>query len=184
LGQLHYETAMKSATIGRPGSDEHAQFYAKYVTRVPDGDLVGQLREQLIETATMLRAVPADRANFAYAPGKWSIKEVIGHMIDVERVMSYRAVRFARNDKTELPGFDENLWAANANLGERTIDDLVDELEVVRAATIHFAKHLSDEEQTRRGKANGQEVTVRALMYIIAGHERHHAALLRERYLA
>jgi len=175
---------MNSTTIGRPAADEHAEFYTKYVTRVPDGDLVGQLREQLIETATMLRGIPADRADFAYAPGKWSVKEVIGHMIDVERVMSYRAVRFARNDKTELPGFDENWWAANANFGARTIDDLVDELEVVRAATIHFAKHLTAEEQTRRGKANGQEVTVRALMYIIAGHERHHAALLRERYLA
>jgi hypothetical protein len=98
--------------------------------------------------------------------------------------MAYRGVRFARNDKTELPGFDENLWAANANFGARTIGDLVDELEVVRAATIHFAKHLSAEEQMRRGKANGQEVSVRALMYIIAGHERHHAALLRERYLS
>ncbi len=175
---------MSTTTIGRPAADEHAQFYAKYVTRVPEGDLVGQLREQLMETATMLRAVPTDRADFAYAPGKWSIKEVIGHMIDVERVMAYRAVRFARNDKTELPGFDENLWAANANFAGRSIDDLVDELEVVRAATIHFAKHLSVEEQTRRGKANGQEVSVRALIYIIAGHERHHTALLRERYLS
>ena len=133
---------MNSTTIGRPAADEHAEFYTKYVTRVPDGDLVGQLREQLIETATMLRGIPADRADFAYAPGKWSVKEVIGHMIDVERVMSYRAVRFARNDKTELPGFDENWWAANANFGARTIDDLVDELEVVRAATYHAAETL------------------------------------------
>jgi len=98
--------------------------------------------------------------------------------------MAYRAVRFARNDKTELPGFDENLWAANANFGRRAIGDLVDELEVVRSATIQFAKNLSVEEQLRRGMANGQEVSVRALMYIIAGHERHHVALLRDRYLS
>src|SRR6185369_8307492 len=97
---------------------------------------------------------------------KWSVKEVIGHMIDVERVMSYRAGRFARNDKTELPGCDENWWAANANFGARTIDALVDELEVVRAATIHFAQHLTGDEPPRRGKANGREVTVRALMYL------------------
>jgi DinB superfamily len=170
--------------IGRPAADEHAQFYAKYVTRVPDGDLVRQLREQSAETAALLRAVPADRADFAYEPGKWTIKEVIGHMADVERVMAYRAVRFARNDKTELPGFDENLWAANANFGRRPIGDLIDELEVVRSATIEFAKNLSVEEQLRRGRANGQEVSVRALMYIIAGHERHHVALLRDRYLS
>jgi uncharacterized damage-inducible protein DinB len=175
---------MSTVTIGRPAADEHSSFYAKYVRRVPDGDLVGQMREQMLDTATLLRSVPEERGDFAYAPGKWTVKEVIGHMIDVERVMAYRAVRFARNDKTEVPGFDENLWAANANSGARTIGDLVDELEVVRAATIHFAKHLSAEEQTRRGKANGQEVSVRALMYIIAGHERHHAALLRERYLS
>jgi uncharacterized damage-inducible protein DinB len=175
---------MSTVTIGRPAADEHSAFYGKYVARVPDGDLVGQLGEQVSETAALLRSVPEERADFAYAPGKWTVKEVIGHMIDVERVMAYRAVRFARNDTTELPGFDENLWAANAKFGARTIGDLIDELEVVRAATIHFAKHLSAEEQTRRGKANGQEVSVRALMYIIAGHERHHAALLRERYLS
>ena len=175
---------MSTLTIGRPAADEHSPYYGKYIVRVPDGDLVEQLREQFVETTALLRNVPESRANHAYAPGKWSIKSVVGHIADVERVMAYRALRFARNDKTELPGFDENLWAANANFGARTIDDLVDELEVVRAATIHFAKHLSAEEQTRRGKANGREITVRALMYIIAGHERHHAALLRERYLA
>jgi len=175
---------MNSEVIGRPAADEYAPYYEKYVSKVPDGNLVGQLKEQLLETAALLHRVPADRADFAYAPGKWTIKEVIGHMVDVERVMSYRALWFARNDKSDLPGFDENQWAANANFGDRTIDDLVEELEVVRGATIHFAQHLSAEEQERRGKANGQEVSVRALMYIIAGHERHHAALLRERYLS
>jgi uncharacterized damage-inducible protein DinB len=175
---------MSSDTIQRPSADEYAPYYEKYVSRVPDGDLVGQLREQLMDTAALLQRVPANRADFAYAPGKWSIKEVVGHIVDVERVMSYRALRFARNDKTDLPGFDENQWAANANFRERTIDDLVAELEVVRSATIHLARHLSAEELERRGKANGQEVSVRALMYIIAGHERHHAALLRERYLS
>jgi uncharacterized damage-inducible protein DinB len=175
---------MNSVSIARPAADEHSAYYAKYIARVPDGNLVEQLREQIVDTSALLRGVPADRADFAYAPGKWSIKQVVGHLIDVERVMTHRALRFARNDTTELPGFDENLWVENANFAARTIGDLVEEFEVVRSSTIQFARHLSAEEQARRGKANGQEVSVRALMYIIAGHERHHAALLRERYLS
>ena len=170
--------------IGRPNADEHDPYYGKYIAHVPDGDLVSGLRNQLIEVVELLRGLPADKADFAYAPGKWTVKEVVGHMMDVERVMAYRALRFARNDKTDLPGFDENQWAADASFRERTLDDLVEELEAVRGATIHFAKHLNTEEQTRRGKANGKEISVRALMYIIAGHERHHVALLRERYLS
>lgn len=173
---------MSTATINRPQPTEHAPYYSKYVTAVPDGDVVSLLREQSMETVALLRDVSPERANFAYAPGKWSIKEVVGHMIDVERVMSYRALRFARNDATDLPGFDENGYVANANFAERTLGDLLEELQVVRAATIHFVKHLDAAAIDRRGKANGQDVTVRALVYIIAGHERHHAALLRERY--
>src|SRR4051794_16663508 len=123
---------MRTVTMGRPQSGEYAPYFDRYISKVPDGSLVEQLREQLTETAALLRGVPADRADYAYAPGKWTIKEVIGHMIDVERVMSYRALRCARNDKTDLPGFDENQWAENASFQTRTIDDLVEELEVVR----------------------------------------------------
>ena len=173
---------MNTLTIGRPAADEHHEYYARYISRVPDGDLLDLLRQQVIETATALRAVPESRGDFAYAPGKWSIKKVIGHMSDVERVMSYRALTFARNDKTPLPGFDENQWAEDFDTNGRTLADLIDEFEVVRSNTIHFAKHLTSEEQARRGKANGQTVSVRALLYIIAGHERHHLGLLRERY--
>jgi uncharacterized damage-inducible protein DinB len=173
---------MNTLTIGRPAADEHAEYYARYISRVPDGDLLDLLRQQLTETVTALRGVPESRGDYAYAPGKWSIKTVIGHMSDVERVMFYRALTFARNDKTELPGFDENQWAADFDTKNRTLADLVEEFEVVRSGTIQFAKHLTSEEQGRRGKANGQEVSVRALLYIIAGHERHHLGLLRERY--
>jgi hypothetical protein len=104
-------------------------------------------------------------------------------MIDVERVMSYRALRFAHNDATELPGFEENDWVANSNFAARTLSDLADEYEAVRAATVHFAKHLDADALVRRGTANGQGLSVRALLYIIAGHELHHIALVRERYL-
>jgi uncharacterized damage-inducible protein DinB len=175
---------MSTVTIGRPAADEHSAYFGRYIARVPDGNLVEQLREQLADTVSLLRSVPESRANYAYAPGKWSIKGVVQHIIDVERVMAYRALRFARNDKTELPGFDENQWAESANADVRTLGDLLAELEVVRESTIQFAKHLSAEAQERRAKANGQEMSVRALLYIIAGHERHHAALLRERYLS
>jgi hypothetical protein len=174
---------MNTTTIQRPLADEHAPYYGKYIARVPDGDLVLLLRDQLMDTVALLRGVSPDRADFAYGPGKWSIKEVVGHMIDVERVMSYRALRFARNDATELPGFDENSWAVAAGSASRTLGDLLEEFQVVRSATIHLAKHLSADALARRGSANGQQVSVRALFYIIAGHERHHAELLRERYL-
>jgi hypothetical protein len=173
-----------TTTIERPQTDEHSPYYSKYIDRVPDGDLVSLLREQLMETVALLRDVSPAQAEYAYAPGKWSIKEVVGHMIDTERVMSYRALRIARNDKTDLPGFDENVFVANANFGSRTLGDLLEEFQVVRAATIHLAKHLDAEAAMRRGSANGHVVTPRALLYIIAGHERHHGALLRERYLS
>jgi len=173
---------VNTLTIGRPAADEHHEYYARYISRVPDGDLVDLLRQQLLETVRALRSVPEARGDFAYAPDKWSIKTVIGHISDVERVMFYRALTFARNDKTDLPGFDENQWAEDFPTADRTLADLIDEFESVRNATIQFAKHLTSKEQERRGKANGQAVSVRALLYIIAGHERHHLGLLRERY--
>jgi uncharacterized damage-inducible protein DinB len=175
--------ATATPTIARPKSDEHSAFYGRYIERVPEGDIVSILREQIGATSGLLRNVPAERADFAYGPGKWTIKQVVGHMIDVERVMSYRALRFSHNDATELPGFDENAWVVNSNFAQRTLPDLVDEYAAVRAATIHFAKHVSADASMRRGTANGQGLTVRALLYIIAGHELHHGALLRERYL-
>jgi hypothetical protein len=176
-------TTTAPITIPRPEPGEYLEYYGKYIVRVPDGDLISILREQLMDSVALLRGVSAEKADYAYGPGKWTIKEVVGHMIDVERVMAYRALRFARNDKTDLPGFDENAWVPNANFGARTLGDLLEEFQVVRASTIHFAKHLDDEMLKRRGSANGAAVTVRALLYIIAGHERHHVALLKERYL-
>jgi hypothetical protein len=170
-------------TTARPQADEHSAYYARYIERVPEGDVISILRDQVANTAALLRNAPSDRADFAYAPGKWTLKQVAGHMIDVERVMSYRALRFSRNDATELPGFEENDWVANANFRDRSLADLVDEYEAVRAATVHFAKHLDANVLMRRGTANGQGVSVRALLYIIAGHELHHLALIRERYL-
>jgi hypothetical protein len=173
---------MSAISIARPQADEHSPYYSKYISLVPQGDLVSMLREQLMGTVALLGNV-GDRADFAYAPGKWTVKEVIGHLSDTERIMSYRALRIARADTTNLAGFDENAFVANANFGRRAIADLVEEFQVVRAATIHLAKGLDAEELARRGSANGHEITARALFYIIAGHERHHVGLLREKYL-
>ena len=172
---------MTTIPIARPGADEHSAYFGKYVERVPEGDLMALLREQIVETAALLRRT-RDRADFAYAPGKWSVKQVVGHLADVERVMAYRALWIARNDQTPLPGFDENAWVDNANFGSRTLDDLVDEFEVVRASTVQLAGHLDPDAFARRGTSNGNPMSVRALLYIIAGHERHHVALFRERY--
>lgn len=173
---------MGTATIERPQADEHSEYYTKYIQRVPDGNLVTLLREQIVETAVLVRGGSA-RADYAYAPGKWTVKQTILHLSDVERVMTYRALRFARNDTTPVPGFDENAWADAARVGNRTLDDLVDEFEVVRSATVQLASHLDPDELARRGTANHHGISVRALFYIIAGHERHHVALLKERYL-
>jgi hypothetical protein len=173
---------MSPITIERPQANEHAPYYGRYVAQVPEGNLVSLLREQLTDSVALLRRAPAEQADFSYGPGKWSVKEVVGHMADVERVMSYRALTFARKDATDLPGFDENAWVADAGFGARTLGSLVDEFQAVRAATVELASHLDAEALTRRGSANGNFVTVRALFYIIAGHERHHAALLRDKY--
>ncbi|MFI5229456.1 MAG: DinB family protein [Gemmatimonadales bacterium] len=170
-------------TIGRPQADEHSPYYGRYIDRVPDGDLPSQLRTQIGGTLDLLASVPANRADYAYAPGKWTVKEVVGHLADVERVMSYRALTFARRDETPLPGFDENAWAPAGNFGARTMADLAEEFRTVRAATVQLISHLEPAAFLRRGSASNNTVSVRALFYIIAGHELHHAELLRERYL-
>lgn len=167
----------------RPEADEFTSYYQRYVERVPDGDVVRTLDEQIIETLALLASVPEERASFRYAEDKWSIRQVVGHMCDVERIFVYRATRFARGDRTELPGFDENEYVANAHFDGRTLASLADELEAVRWATVALFDSLDDEEFLRRGVANHAPVSVRALGWITAGHERHHTEILRTRYL-
>lgn len=170
--------------IPRPDASEHLPYYAKYVNLVPDGDLLAMLRAQLDETLALVRGLPEAQGGHRYAPGKWSIREVLGHVIDTERIFAYRALRIARGDATPMEGFDENAYAAASDADVRTLADLADELEHVRLGNIAFFRGLTDEAVARRGTANGAEVTVRALAWILAGHELHHRGLLRERYLA
>ena len=169
--------------IARPSADEYAPFYAGYVARVPDGDVVATLAAQIATTHDLLAAVGEQRGNHRYAPGKWSVKEVAGHMADTERIMVYRALRFARGDETPLAGFDENAYMPPSGFGERALASVLAELEAVRAGTVAFFAGLPDAAWARGGRANDKYVTVRGLAWIVAGHERHHLDILRERYL-
>ncbi|NLG61183.1 MAG: DinB family protein [Candidatus Cloacimonetes bacterium] len=173
---------MQAVRSVRPARGEYDEYYDKYVRRVPDGDITETLVRQVVATIDPLRALDDARANHAYAPGKWTVKEVIGHLCDAERVFTHRALRFGRGDATPLPGFDENAYVPAGQFGERTLNDLLDELLSVRAATVALFRHLPPAAWTRTGTANGVEVSVRALAWISAGHELHHRALLEERY--
>ncbi len=173
---------MASVTIARPASTEYAPFYGGYVNEVPEGDLLAHLERQGRETAALLRRITEAKSQHRYAPGKWTIREVVGHMIDAERVFAYRALSFARGEGAALPSFDENEWAATSNAGGRTLKELVDEFAVVRAATLALFHGFSDKEFARSGVASNNHITVRAIAYIVAGHEHHHVNILRERY--
>jgi len=174
---------MSAPRYDRPDASEFAVFYAGYIAKVPDGDLLRTLEQQDEDTMALLAAVPELKGSFAYAPGKWTLKDVIGHIADSERVFAYRALRIARGDQTPLPGFDENDWVSSAGCAGRTLADLLGELRAVRAGTLALLRHLPAEAPTRRGTANNIEFSVRALAWIIAGHERHHLGIIRERYL-
>lgn len=167
----------------RPGPGEYDQFYAAYLAKVPDGDLLKMLEEQGRDTAALLLSLPVPRGDFAYAPGKWTLKEVVGHVTDAERVFSYRALRIARGDQTPLASFNEQAWTPQSGARKRTIADLTAELGDVRRATLSLLAYLPAEAPLRRGTASGKEISVRALGWIIAGHERHHLGIIRERYI-
>ncbi len=167
----------------RPNPDEFAPFYASYIARVPEHDIVATLDRQVGETSAFLRSLPESVGDHRYASGKWSIREVIGHMSDGERVFAYRALRFSRADETPVEGFDENSYVANAAFDRRSLDDLIGEFEHLRKASVHMFGNLDEAAMARRGVANGVEISVRALAFILAGHETHHIEILRSRYL-
>jgi uncharacterized damage-inducible protein DinB len=169
-------------SVGRPAKDEYSQPFARYVERVPDGALLGHLERQAEDTAAVLGALSEERAGYRYAPDKWSVKQLVGHLTDAERIFSYRLLRFARNDATALPGFDENPYVEAAEFDRRTLADLLAELACVREATVRLLRGLPAEAETRRGVASGGTLSVRALAYVIAGHELHHREVLRTRY--
>lgn len=168
--------------LPRPADDEYNPFYAGYVAQVPDAPILKHLETQLREVRSLLSTIPEGRGIHRYAEGKWSIKEVIGHICDTERIFCYRALRFARNDATPLSSFDENLYVPAGKFDARTMASLVDEVVQVRDATLSLVRTLDAEAGARRGTASGKSITVRALVWILAGHMAHHVAVLRERY--
>jgi uncharacterized damage-inducible protein DinB len=166
----------------RPAGNEHVAYYGRYIDLVGDGPIVETLRRQIEDTAALLAAVPADREEHRYQEGKWSVKEVVGHLCDAERVFAYRALRFAREDTTPLPGFDESTYVPAGRFGRRSLKSLAAEYRSVREATVRLFDGMDAAAFDRQGTASGNPVSVRALAWIIAGHERHHAAILMERY--
>jgi len=167
---------------GRPGSDECPQYYAEYVALVPEDDILAVLESQISEMTRLLAGRSETDGEFRYAPDKWSIKEVLGHVIDVERVDAYRALRFARNDQTPLPGFEQDDYVCCGPHANCRLADLIAEFTYVRQANLAMLRALDEEAWLRRGVANNHEVSVRALAYVLAGHARHHRRIIEERY--
>jgi hypothetical protein len=167
----------------RPENNEYAPFYEGYVSSIPETDILSVLHEQPKELTALFAGMPEDRGSFAYAPGKWTLKELLGHIIDAERVFSYRAHRFSHGDTTPLSSFDQDIYVGNGRASGRTIESLILEFSFLRLANMEFAKTLRDDDLDLTGTASGAEVTVRALLFIMAGHVRHHMNIIRERYL-
>lgn len=167
----------------RPGHDEYNEFYETYVSKVPDGPLLPTLAASGLATRQLLAPLSDAQGQFRYAEGKWSIKEVLGHILDTERLFGFRAVAFARNDPSPQPGMDQDVWAAANNAHTRPMAQLLEELEAVRNGHLALFRSFTEEHWQRRGTASGFEVSVRALAWILAGHEIHHRGVLEDRYL-
>src|SRR5438132_1237750 len=175
---------MSKIPIGRPKADEYADIHAGYLSKVPGDDVMNFLQHQLDSALALFTTIDDSKGDFRYEPGKWTIKEVLGHIVDTERVFAYRALVFARGDRTPLPGFDQEPWAQHAGHGKLAIRDIIAEFKSVRRSTIQLFQHLDAEAWNRRGTANGREISTRAAAFIIAGHAQHHLDILQARYLA
>jgi uncharacterized damage-inducible protein DinB len=170
-------------TQKRPQKGDYALYFDEYIALVPSGDFLEILQEQHRAMTRLLSPLTEQQAEFRYAPGKWSIKEVLGHVNDAERIFAYRLLRIARGDQTPLASFEQDGYIETGNFSARSISDLLHEFSAVREATLALVRSLDDAAWLRRGVASQKEVTVLALAFVIAGHERHHRILLEERYL-
>ena len=172
-----------STFIPRPKEGEYPAYYTNYIALVPEGDLLAFLRNQGNEISELLKNIAVDKENYRYAAGKWTVKELLGHLIDTERIMAFRALVFSRAESHSIPGFDENEYVKAGGFEHRTLSSLSSELETLRASNIDLIGSFSKDQLSRVGNANGLKVTVAALCYIIAGHAAHHINILKERYL-
>jgi hypothetical protein len=167
----------------RPENTEYSEWYAGYVGSVGETDIVSVLEKQIDEIKDTFAEISEEKGLYRYAEGKWTIKEVLGHLIDGERIFAYRTFRISRRDETPLAGFDQDPYIENSNSNERTISDLVEELVLLRQANMFVFRNLKETDWDIFGTASNAKVSVRALAYIIAGHIRHHLKILQERYL-
>ncbi|MBE4907817.1 DinB family protein [Bacillus luteolus] len=169
--------------MNRPQQGEYNPYFEGYLNLVPDGDILEVLQKEKEKTISLVRDLSDEDARFRYGPHKWSIKEVIGHIADTERIMSYRLLRIGRGDTTPLAGFNENDYVLAANFDEFTVQELLEYFQMTRNATISLVKTMSPDSLTRVGHANQSETSARAIAYIIAGHEIHHRQIINDRYL-
>jgi uncharacterized damage-inducible protein DinB len=169
--------------IERPNPSEHDEYFGRYIRLVPEGDILAILESELETTLGLLATIVTDKETYRYADGKWSIREVIGHIIDSERMFQYRALAFARRDPTHLPSFEEDDYARESNAHSRPLAELAAEFESVRRSTLTLFQSFDDEISRRSGKASVYEFSVRSFAYILAGHEMHHRGVIEERYL-
>ena len=167
----------------KPDATEFDAYYNKYVSLVTEPDLIRVLEEQPNELSALLGKLEEDKGKFAYAEGKWTIKEVISHLIDGERIFAYRVLRISRGDETPIEGFEQDGYIENSHANERTFDDLLEELSLLRKANLRLLKNFRDNDWTRIGTASGKPISARALGFIMAGHIRHHIGILKARYL-
>lgn len=167
----------------KPLPNEYAAFYKGYIDSVPDGDIFQVLSGQSKEFVAFIKSLKSFNLQYKYGDNKWSVAEVLGHIIDVERVMAYRLLRFSRNDNTVIPGFDENDYVAFANFNDRSLESFVADFEGLRISNLEMIRSLTEEQSIRRGESNGAIFSVRALVFIIAGHLNHHWKILEERYI-
>lgn len=171
------------STLPRPAEGEYAPYYGRYVDRVPDGDIVVTLKDQLGDTLAILGGVPEERETYRYAEGKWTLREVVGHLVDAERVFGYRALAMAREDGVDLPGMDQDEWAAASGANGRALEELCGEWMALRRANVHMFASMTAEQGTRTGMASGNPFTVRCFPWLIAGHELWHRERIQRDYL-
>lgn len=174
---------MKNLTVSRPEKDEYNEFYQGYVSKVPCENILSELETQIAALSEIFSPITEEKGLFAYAEGKWTIKQVLGHLIDGERVFSYRVLRISRRDQTPLAGFDENEYVAESNFNERAIGEMLEEFSLLRRSNLLLLQSLPEKAWLYRGTASGFPISVRALAYIMFGHAAHHAKILQERYL-
>ncbi len=169
--------------IAYPSENDYASYYGRYIRLVPPADILRTLASQIEDTLRLLGSIDEQRSLHRYAPDKWSVREVVGHLSDTERVFCYRALRISRNDKTPLPGFEQDDFVANGNADAILLKDHLDEYQQVRRASLALFRGMTEEMTSRRGIASDNPIAVRAIPYILAGHELHHRAILETRYL-